>query len=113
MQFRYCSDGLVHSEVSFATCSFWHLFSFRESNYKPQVVLAHQTNMMLYNHLEIGYRHESNGQSSKLSRCWDRFYIAAERLRPLPEPNWTRYSFGEFIESFHWLVDFTSFFVSV
>lgn len=53
---------------------------FRETNYKPQLFLAHQSNMLLFNHLELGYKHESNGQSSKLSRSWDRVYLAAERF---------------------------------
>ncbi|WP_274008016.1 phospholipase A [Vibrio parahaemolyticus] len=53
---------------------------FRETNYKPQVFLAHQSNMLLFNHVEAGYKHESNGQSSKLSRSWDRLYVAAERF---------------------------------
>ena len=42
--------------------------------------MAHQSNMLLFNHLELGYKHESNGQSSKLSRSWDRLYLAAERF---------------------------------
>ncbi|EGQ7991376.1 TPA: phospholipase [Vibrio vulnificus] len=71
---------------SYTQKSLWQLANsdisspFRETNYKPQLFIAHQSNMLLFNHLEVGYKHESNGRSSALSRSWDRLYLAAERL---------------------------------
>lgn len=53
---------------------------FRETNYKPQFFLMHQSNMLLFNNAEIGYMHESNGQTTSLSRSWDRVYGALERI---------------------------------
>lgn len=53
---------------------------FRETNYQPQFFLMHQSNMLLFNSAEAGYMHESNGQTSSLSRSWDRMYVALERL---------------------------------
>ena len=53
---------------------------FRETNYKPQFFLMHQSNMLLFNSAEIGYMHESNGQTASLSRGWDRIYGALERI---------------------------------
>lgn len=53
---------------------------FRETNYKPQFFLMHQSNMLLFNNAEIGYMHESNGQTASLSRSWDRIYGALERI---------------------------------
>ncbi|MFN1582794.1 phospholipase A [Vibrio rotiferianus] len=72
--------------ASYTQKSLWQLANndisspFRETNYKPQVFLAHQSNMLLFNHLETGYMHESNGQSTALSRSWDRLYLSLERV---------------------------------
>ena len=71
---------------SYTQKSLWQLANssisspFRETNYKPQLFIAHQSNLLLFNHLEAGYKHESNGRSGDLSRSWDRLYLAAERL---------------------------------
>ncbi|KJR21576.1 phospholipase [Vibrio navarrensis] len=71
---------------SYTQKSLWQLANssisspFRETNYKPQLFIAHQSNLLLFNHLEAGYKHESNGRSGDLSRSWDRLYFAAERL---------------------------------
>ncbi len=53
---------------------------FRETNYKPQFFLMHQSNMLIFNNAEFGYMHESNGQTASLSRSWDRIYGALERI---------------------------------
>lgn len=68
---------------SYTQKSLWQLANssisspFRETNYKPQLFIAHQSNLLLFNHLEAGYKHESNGRSGALSRSWDRLYLAA------------------------------------
>ncbi|MDN3679955.1 phospholipase A [Vibrio tapetis subsp. quintayensis] len=53
---------------------------FRETNYKPQVFVMYRPNLFFLNNIEFGYKHESNGQTAKLSRSWDRAYIALELL---------------------------------
>ncbi|WP_375322638.1 phospholipase A [Aliivibrio logei] len=71
---------------SYTQKSLWQLGNsdisspFRETNYKPQFFLMHQSNMLLFNNAEFGYMHESNGQTSSLSRSWDRIYGALERI---------------------------------
>ncbi|MGF1753612.1 phospholipase A [Vibrio makurazakiensis] len=54
---------------------------FRETNYKPQLFIANQSNMLVFNHFEVGYKHESNGRAGAISRSWDRGYIALERFQ--------------------------------
>ncbi|MCW8332104.1 phospholipase A [Photobacterium sp. SDRW27] len=53
---------------------------FRETNYKPQVFMMHQGNYPLFNSIEYGYRHESNGRGGDISRSWERFYLLLEKL---------------------------------
>ncbi|MGR5149453.1 phospholipase A [Photobacterium alginatilyticum] len=53
---------------------------FRETNYKPQLFLMHQGNFPLFNSIEYGYRHESNGRGGDISRSWERFYLLLEKL---------------------------------
>jgi phospholipase A1 len=71
---------------SYTQKSLWQLGNneisspFRETNYKPQFFVMHQSNMLFFNSAEFGYMHESNGQTSGLSRSWDRVYGSLERL---------------------------------
>jgi phospholipase A1 len=71
---------------SYTQKSLWQLGNseisspFRETNYKPQFFVMHQSNMLIFNSAEFGYMHESNGQTSSLSRSWDRIYGGLERL---------------------------------
>jgi phospholipase A1 len=68
----------------FTMKSFWQLYSghisapFRETNYRPEIFyvlpLKHEpfggnTDLIL------GFEHESNGQTQRLSRSWNRLYI--------------------------------------
>ncbi len=82
--YRFNSGSMLMG--SYTQKSLWQLANpaisspFRETNYKPQIFVAHQSNMLLFNHVEAGYKHESNGQSHALTRSWDRLYVAAERF---------------------------------
>ncbi len=70
---------------SYTQLSLWQLGNkeasspFRETNYKPQVFMMHQGRWPLFNTIEYGYRHESNGGEINISRSWDMGYIALER----------------------------------
>ena len=51
---------------------------FRETNYQPEVMLVTPLNASILGtnlkFLNLGFTHQSNGQSSTLSRSWNRFY---------------------------------------
>jgi len=53
---------------------------FRETNYQPQLFIAHENRYPIFNHFELGYKHQSNGKSAELSRGWDRIYLSLENL---------------------------------
>jgi phospholipase A1 len=51
---------------------------FRETNYKPQLFMMHQGDYPLFNSIEYGYKHQSNGRGNEISRSWERFYLLLE-----------------------------------
>lgn len=71
--------------------SFWQATNdeasspFRETNYQPEVMVVTPLNFSVLGtnlrFLNLGFVHQSNGQSSTLSRSWNRFYaqIGLER----------------------------------
>ena len=64
--------------------SFWQAANressspFRETNYQPEMMLVTPLNFSVLGtnvkFLNLGFTHQSNGQSSSLSRSWNRFY---------------------------------------
>ena len=64
--------------------SFWQAYDFsnsspfRETNYNPEVFYRRTTETVLLGKwgMDIGFEHESNGQSGTFSRSWNRVYIA-------------------------------------
>jgi phospholipase A1 len=60
---------------------------FRETNYQPEVMLVTPLNFSVLGanlkFLNVGFNHQSNGQSSTLSRSWNRIYaqVGLERGR--------------------------------
>jgi phospholipase A1/A2 len=68
--------------ASYTQTSYWQVFSpsapFRETNYNPAVRLAFLTRWELpgftLRAVDIGIRHDSNGQAGSLSRSWNRAY---------------------------------------
>ena len=70
--------------ASYSQTSLWQLANkeqsspFRETNYNPQLFLMHQGRYLVFDTLEAGYWHQSNGRGGKLSRSWERGYIALE-----------------------------------
>lgn len=73
--------------------SFWQAYNraasspFRETNYQPELMLSAPFNVPLgiidLRYITLGAVHQSNGQTSTLSRSWNRVYaeIGAERER--------------------------------
>ncbi|MGF1765668.1 phospholipase A [Aliivibrio kagoshimensis] len=79
---RYDSVALM---LSYTQLSLWQLSNkdmsspFRETNYKPQLFMMHQGQWPVFNTIEYGYRHQSNGGEINISRGWDMGFIAFER----------------------------------
>ncbi len=88
--------------------SYWQVYNqnssrpFRENNYEPEVIYTLPTNFSLsqlkLDLFEVGFVHQSNGQTENLSRSWNRIYLSflfnykenwAFVLRP-----WHRFSDG-------------------
>lgn len=88
--------------------SFWQAYSerasspFRETNYQPEVMLVTPLNFSLLGlrarFVNLGFTHQSNGQSSTLSRSWNRLYVQAGWERgdfSLLTRAWTRVDEGD------------------
>jgi len=67
--------------------SFWQFYNFddsspfRETNYEPELLLNFRTDYSLLGwrgrFLNVGFNHQSNGQSEPLSRSWNRIVASA------------------------------------
>jgi len=70
--------------ASYTQLSLWQIANreasspFRETNYKPQLFMMHQGEFPLFNSIEYGYKHQSNGRGNDISRSWERFYLLLE-----------------------------------
>lgn len=79
-------DGSTALMASYTQMSLWQLANssisspFRETNYTPQIFLMSQGSYPIFNSLEVGFKHQSNGRTGDLSRSWDRLYFAIENL---------------------------------
>lgn len=70
--------------VAYTNRSFWQQFNkegsapFRDSNHEPEIWLAFKNDFELFgiknSLIRTGLSHQSNGQSGKLSRSWNRLY---------------------------------------
>jgi phospholipase A1/A2 len=71
----------------FTAMSFWQVYNnavskpFRETNYEPEIFYSWQKEIKLlsfeFNQLQIGFNHQSNGQSGLRSRSWNRLFVSA------------------------------------
>ncbi|WP_416306336.1 phospholipase A [Neptunicella sp. SCSIO 80796] len=70
----------------FTAVSFWQVYSsevskpFRETNYEPEIFYNWNTSYKLlgyrFNAFQLGFNHQSNGQSELRSRSWNRLYAS-------------------------------------
>jgi phospholipase A1 len=68
--------------VAYTQLSFWQLYDFansspfRTTDYEPEILLNFRTDYKLLGlrgrYINVGYDHQSNGESGALSRSWDR-----------------------------------------
>lgn len=73
--------------VGFTAVSFWQVYNsevskpFRETNYEPEIFYSWQTNYRFlgvkFNQINLGFNHQSNGQSGLKSRSWNRLFASA------------------------------------
>lgn len=76
------SSGLLgkFSGIDFAYTnrSFWQAYNgdisrpFRETNHEPELIFSWQTENNWIDYFSLAFNHQSNGQSSALSRSWNR-----------------------------------------
>lgn len=72
--------------LSYTQMSLWQLGNeeasspFRETNYKPQLFVMHQGRFPLFNNIEYGYRHQSNGRDMSITRSWDMVFLNLEKI---------------------------------
>jgi phospholipase A1 len=81
-------EGIANTSIDlwagYTQKSFWQAYArsesspFRETNYQPEVMAVLPINKQIGNvnvrFASLGLVHQSNGQSSTLSRSWNRFY---------------------------------------
>ncbi len=73
--------------LGFTAVSFWQVYNsevskpFRETNYEPEVFYSWQTDYRFlgikFNQVNLGFNHQSNGQSGLKSRSWNRLFASA------------------------------------
>lgn len=71
----------------FTAVSFWQVYNgkiskpFRETNYEPEIFYSLQNELSIlgfeFNQIQIGFNHQSNGQSGARSRSWNRLFASA------------------------------------
>lgn len=63
--------------LAYSQKSFWQIYSgdtsrpFRETNYNPETLFRWKSGGLYW---DLGYEHESNGESDPVSRSWDRAF---------------------------------------
>ena len=71
----------------FTAVSFWQVYNgkiskpFRETNYEPEIFYSFQNELNIFgfefNQIQLGFNHQSNGQSGARSRSWNRLFASA------------------------------------
>ena len=82
--FEGIGDTPIDIWAGYTQKSFWQAYArtesspFRETNYQPEIMAVLPINKQLgdvnVRFASIGFEHQSNGQSTTLSRSWNRFY---------------------------------------
>lgn len=70
--------GVAYSQTSWWQTSVYST-PFRESNYRPEIYMSMPfENFESLKSTRVGFLHESNGQSGKRSRSWNRVYMSMD-----------------------------------
>lgn len=82
--FEGLGDTPIDIWAGYTQKSFWQAYArtesspFRETNYQPEIMAVLPINKQIgpvnVRFASIGFEHQSNGQSTTLSRSWNRFY---------------------------------------
>ncbi len=68
-------------EIAYTNRSYWQAYNskiskpFRETNHEPEIIYSWQPGISWLDHAGIGLNHQSNGQTSSLSRSWNRVIV--------------------------------------
>lgn len=79
------SEGLLTKfdriEIAYTNKSFWQSYNsaiskpFRETNHEPEIMYSWQPGYHWVDHMGVSLNHQSNGQTSSLSRSWNRIIL--------------------------------------
>lgn len=75
-------------DFGYTNRSFWQAYNsdisrpFRETNHEPELILSWQTENNWIDYFSLAFNHQSNGQTSSLSRSWNR--IIGQTVSVLP-----------------------------
>lgn len=73
-------------EVGYTNRSFWQAYNsdiskpFRETNHEPELMFSWQLQDQWLEHVGVSFNHQSNGQTSSLSRSWNRIIFEGAKL---------------------------------
>lgn len=72
--------------VGFTTTSYWQLYNsnlskpFRATDYEPEIFYSWANELSIlgfkFNGIQLGFNHQSNGQSNEFSRSWNRLFAS-------------------------------------
>lgn len=68
-------------EMAYTNRSFWQAYNsdisrpFRETNHEPELILSWMTRNPWVDYVALSLNHQSNGQSSSMSRSWNRIIL--------------------------------------
>lgn len=80
---------LSRVEVAYTNRSFWQSYSsaisrpFRETNHEPELIFSWQTQNKWVDYFSLALNHQSNGQTSSLSRSWNRVILEGGSVFPI------------------------------
>ncbi|QQD23841.1 phospholipase [Venatoribacter cucullus] len=86
IKYQLASDIIgKHSriDVAYTNRSFWQAYNedisrpFRETNHEPELIFSWQTRNKYVDYFSLALNHQSNGQTSSLSRSWNRVIFEA------------------------------------
>jgi phospholipase A1 len=73
--------------LGFTVKSYWQVYNsdvskpFRATDYEPEIYYAWNNELSIlgfkFNQLQLGFNHQSNGQSNEFSRSWNRLFASA------------------------------------